>query len=69
MPKPIQIHESLSFTKASLRPLRRLLSHSVSEFFSYLHTRWEKLAQYKPISDFPNDGDIEVKHLDRQHTD
>ena len=26
------------------------------------------MAQYEAISDFPNDGDVEVKRLDRRHT-
>ncbi|GFZ17667.1 hypothetical protein Acr_26g0009370 [Actinidia rufa] len=31
-------------------------------------TRWEELAQYEPLSDFPSDGAVESKRLDRRHT-
>ena len=40
----------------------------VIDYFGYLQTRWEELAQYELISDFPNDGDVEVKRLDHRHT-
>ncbi|GFS37954.1 hypothetical protein Acr_00g0054850 [Actinidia rufa] len=44
------------------------LELSVADFFGYLQTRWEELAQYKPLSDFPSDGAVESKRLDRRHT-
>ncbi|GFY98171.1 hypothetical protein Acr_12g0007120 [Actinidia rufa] len=28
----------------------------VADYFGYLQTRWEELAQYEPLSDFPSDG-------------
>ncbi|GFZ03339.1 hypothetical protein Acr_15g0019470 [Actinidia rufa] len=28
---------------------------SVADYFGYLQTRWEELAQYEPLSDFPSD--------------
>ncbi|GFY80988.1 hypothetical protein Acr_01g0007970 [Actinidia rufa] len=31
-------------------------------------TRWEELAQYESLSDFPSDGAVESKRLDRRHT-
>ncbi|GFY86650.1 hypothetical protein Acr_05g0002890 [Actinidia rufa] len=44
------------------------LELSVADFFGYLQTRWEELAQYEPLSDFPSDGAVESKRLDRRHT-
>ncbi|GFZ07959.1 hypothetical protein Acr_19g0008960 [Actinidia rufa] len=44
------------------------LGLSVADFFGYLQTRWEELAQYEPLSDFPSDGAVESKRLDRRHT-
>ncbi|GFY81632.1 hypothetical protein Acr_01g0014410 [Actinidia rufa] len=41
---------------------------SVADYFGYLKTRWEELAQYEPLSDFPSDGAVESKRLDRRHT-
>ncbi|GFY84611.1 hypothetical protein Acr_03g0013850 [Actinidia rufa] len=41
---------------------------SVADYFEYLQTRWEELAQYEPFSDFPSDGAVESKRLDRRHT-
>ncbi|GFS33562.1 hypothetical protein Acr_00g0029290 [Actinidia rufa] len=41
---------------------------SIADYFRYLQTRWEELAQYEPLSDFPSDGAIESKCLDRRHT-
>ncbi|GFZ04887.1 hypothetical protein Acr_17g0004590 [Actinidia rufa] len=29
---------------------------------------WEELAQYEPLNDFPSDGAVESKHLDRRYT-
>ncbi|KAG5523985.1 hypothetical protein RHGRI_030852 [Rhododendron griersonianum] len=44
------------------------LKLSVAEFFGYLQSRWEELAQYEPMSDFPADAaSIMVKRLNRQH--
>ncbi|GFY97193.1 hypothetical protein Acr_11g0014990 [Actinidia rufa] len=34
------------------------LGLSVADYFAYLQTRWEELAQYEPLSDFPSDGAI-----------
>ncbi|GFY92662.1 hypothetical protein Acr_08g0010580 [Actinidia rufa] len=41
---------------------------SVVDYFGYLQTKWEELAQYEPLSDFPSDGAVESKRLDRRHT-
>ncbi|GFZ05714.1 receptor like protein 29 [Actinidia rufa] len=41
---------------------------SVADYFGYLQTRWEELAQYEPLNDFPSDGAVESKRLDRRHT-
>ncbi|GFZ18609.1 hypothetical protein Acr_27g0003480 [Actinidia rufa] len=41
---------------------------SIADYFGYLQTRWEELAQYEPLSDFPSDGAVESKCLDRRHT-
>ncbi|GFY91200.1 hypothetical protein Acr_07g0013960 [Actinidia rufa] len=35
-----------------------LMRLSVADYFGYLQTRWEELAQYEPLSDFPSDGAI-----------
>ncbi|GFZ10038.1 hypothetical protein Acr_21g0006370 [Actinidia rufa] len=40
---------------------------SVADYFGYLQTKWEELAQYEPLSDFPSDGAVESKRLDRRH--
>ncbi|GFY90253.1 indole-3-acetic acid inducible 9 [Actinidia rufa] len=40
----------------------------VADYFGYLQTRWEELAQYEPFSDFSSDGAVESKRLDRRHT-
>ncbi|GFY81621.1 hypothetical protein Acr_01g0014300 [Actinidia rufa] len=40
----------------------------VADYFGYPQTRWEELAQYEPLSDFPSDGGAESKRLDRRHT-
>ncbi|XP_057467808.1 uncharacterized protein LOC130757154 isoform X1 [Actinidia eriantha] len=45
-----------------------ILGLSVADYFGYLQTRWEELAQYEPLSDFPSDGAVESKRLDRRHT-
>ncbi|KAF8408807.1 hypothetical protein HHK36_004876 [Tetracentron sinense] len=44
------------------------LGLSVADFFGYLQIRWEELAQYEPLSDFPTDAAVESKRLDRRHT-
>ncbi|KAF8396921.1 hypothetical protein HHK36_018556 [Tetracentron sinense] len=44
------------------------LGFSIADFFGYLQTRWEELAQYEPLSEFPIDAVVESKHLDRRHT-
>ena len=41
---------------------------SVADYFGYLQTRWEELTQYEVLSDFPRDGVVESKRLDRRHT-
>ncbi|KAF8398650.1 hypothetical protein HHK36_014505 [Tetracentron sinense] len=41
---------------------------SLADFFGYLQTRWEELAQCEPLSDFPTDAAIESKRLDHRHT-
>ncbi|GFY92444.1 hypothetical protein Acr_08g0008400 [Actinidia rufa] len=44
------------------------LGLSIADYFGYLQTRWEELAQYEPLSDFLSDRAVESKRLDRQHT-
>ena len=44
------------------------LGLSVADYFGYLQTCWEELAQYEPITDLPNDGDVESKRFIRRHT-
>ncbi|GFY96557.1 hypothetical protein Acr_11g0008630 [Actinidia rufa] len=44
------------------------LGLSIADYFGYLQTRWEELAQYEPLSDFPSDRAVESKRLDRRHT-
>ena len=45
------------------------LGLSVVDFFGYLQSRWEELAQYEPLSDFPTDAaSIVASQLNRQHT-
>ncbi|GFZ01780.1 Cytochrome b-c1 complex, subunit 8 protein [Actinidia rufa] len=41
---------------------------SLFRILNRLNTRWEELAQYEPLSDFPSDGAVESKRLDRRHT-
>ena len=39
------------------------------DYFGYLQSRWEELAQYEPLSDFPTEvASIVVTRLSRQHT-
>ncbi len=39
------------------------------DFFGYLQSRWEELAQYEPLSDFlADDASIVASRLNRQHT-
>uniref|UniRef100_A0A2N9IGT2 Integrase catalytic domain-containing protein n=1 Tax=Fagus sylvatica TaxID=28930 RepID=A0A2N9IGT2_FAGSY len=45
------------------------LGLSVVDYFGYLQSRWEELAQYEPLSDFPAEAaSIVVTRLGRQHT-
>ncbi|GFZ05543.1 hypothetical protein Acr_17g0011150 [Actinidia rufa] len=44
------------------------LSFSVADYFAYLQSRWEELAQYEPLSEFTTEGGIAARRLDRQHT-
>ncbi|GFS33703.1 hypothetical protein Acr_00g0030150 [Actinidia rufa] len=44
------------------------LSLSVPDYFAYLQSRWEELAQYEPLSEFTTEGGIAARCLDRQHT-
>ncbi|GFS38459.1 hypothetical protein Acr_00g0057560 [Actinidia rufa] len=44
------------------------LSLSVADYFAYLQSRWEELAQYEPLSKFNTEGGIAALRLDRQHT-
>ncbi|GFZ05772.1 molybdenum cofactor sulfurase [Actinidia rufa] len=44
------------------------LSLSVEDYFAYLQSRWEELAQYEPLSEFTTEGGIAARRLDRQHT-
>ncbi|GFZ13690.1 Rho GTPase activating protein with PAK-box/P21-Rho-binding domain-containing protein [Actinidia rufa] len=44
------------------------LGLSVADYFGYPQNRWEELTQYEPLSDFPSDGVVESKRLDRRHT-
>ncbi|GFZ11718.1 P-loop containing nucleoside triphosphate hydrolases superfamily protein [Actinidia rufa] len=51
--------------------LTQMYAHARNEsriFELYRETRWEELAQYEPLSDFPSDGAVESKRLDRRHT-
>ncbi|GFS46225.1 hypothetical protein Acr_00g0100900 [Actinidia rufa] len=44
------------------------LSLSVADYFAYLQSRWEELAQYEPLSEFTTEGGITARRFDRQHT-
>ena len=45
------------------------LGLSVSEFFGYLQSRWEELAQYEPLSDFPEEAaSIVARQMGRLYT-
>ncbi|GFY80334.1 hypothetical protein Acr_01g0001430 [Actinidia rufa] len=44
------------------------LSLSVADYFAYLQSRWEELAQYEPLREFTTEGGIAARRLDRQHT-
>ncbi|KAF8394808.1 hypothetical protein HHK36_018744 [Tetracentron sinense] len=46
---------------------RAALGFSVADFFGYLQTRWEELAQYETLNDFLTDAVVESKRLDRRH--
>uniref|UniRef100_A0A2N9IER4 Reverse transcriptase Ty1/copia-type domain-containing protein n=1 Tax=Fagus sylvatica TaxID=28930 RepID=A0A2N9IER4_FAGSY len=46
-----------------------VLGLTVVDYFGYLQSRWEELAQYEPLSDFPAEAaSIVVTRLGRQHT-
>ncbi|GFY83356.1 hypothetical protein Acr_03g0001300 [Actinidia rufa] len=47
---------SLSSTEISPMPLNLPWDSWLQVNFGYLKTRWEELAQYEPLSDFPSDG-------------
>ncbi|KAG5544451.1 hypothetical protein RHGRI_017018 [Rhododendron griersonianum] len=58
-----ELYQEISHAK------QEVLNLSVAEFFGYLQSRWEELAQYEPMSDFPAEtASIVVKRLTRQHT-
>ena len=41
----------------------------IVEFFGYLQSRWEELAQYEPLSEFlVETASLVAKRLNRQHT-
>lgn len=45
------------------------LGLSVADYFIYLQTRWEELAHYEPLTEFPTDAATLVQsRIDRQHT-
>ncbi len=45
------------------------LGPSVVNYFGYLQSRWEELAQYEPLSDLPPDvASIVLARLTHQHT-
>ena len=45
------------------------LGPSVVDYFGYLQSRWEELAQYEPLSDLPPDvASIVLARLTHQHT-
>ncbi|KAG5557146.1 hypothetical protein RHGRI_007420 [Rhododendron griersonianum] len=45
------------------------LGLSVAVYFDYLLSRWDELAQYEPLSEFPIEvASIVVKQQSRQHT-
>ena len=45
------------------------LGLSVADYFGYLQSRWEELAQYEPLSEFPTDAaKIALRRLNRHHT-
>ena len=46
-----------------------ILSVSVADFFGYLQSRWEELAQYEPLIEFPVEtAALVAKRLNRHHT-
>ena len=45
------------------------LGLSVADYFGYLQSHWEELAQYKPLSDYPVEAaSIAFQRLNRLHT-
>ena len=41
----------------------------MADYFGYLKSRWEELAQYEPLSDFPVEvATTFLQRLNRQHT-
>uniref|UniRef100_A0A2N9J4F8 Uncharacterized protein n=1 Tax=Fagus sylvatica TaxID=28930 RepID=A0A2N9J4F8_FAGSY len=52
----------LSCIKMSLMPFRKLWGLSLVDYFGYLQSRWEELAQYEPLSDFPAEAASIVAH-------
>ena len=58
-----QLHREVS--QASQDSLR----FSVTNYFGYLQSRWEELAQYEPLGDIAAEAaTIIVQRLDRLHT-
>ncbi|GFZ09750.1 hypothetical protein Acr_21g0003490 [Actinidia rufa] len=57
-----------AYNESRIFELHRDISHAsqpifglfVADYFGYLQTRWEELAQYEPLSDFPNDGAVDL---------
>ena len=50
------------------RASQATLDISIVDFFGYLQSRWEELAQYEPLSEFPVETTSFVaKHLNRQY--
>ncbi|GFZ01082.1 hypothetical protein Acr_14g0007170 [Actinidia rufa] len=51
------------------RASQETLGLSVADYFGFLQSRWEELAQYEPLSDFPvAAATIVSQRLARQHT-
>ena len=51
------------------RASQETLGLSITDFFGFLQSRWEELAQYEPLSDFPAAAaTIVSQRLARQHT-
>ncbi|GFS35783.1 hypothetical protein Acr_00g0042020 [Actinidia rufa] len=41
------------------------LSLSMADYFAYLQSQWEELAQYEPLSEFTTEGGIAARRLDQ----